>query len=203
MARAAARVFIDLLHQFFHAVHAVAHDARGIAAGGGHQLVADHQQTKVVAGQVALYQDVVVKFASGVKCGVQVVLVVDVDGHALALVAVFGLDDHGQANFKSGCPSVLGVVYLTAHGHGHARSGQQFFGQLFVLRYLLRNGARGVHFGGLNAPLLAAPTKLNHAARGHAAVWNAPCHGSIGNSSGTGAQAFVFIQLTQLVQGGF
>jgi hypothetical protein len=50
-------------------VLAVAHHLRRVAAGRGHQLVADDQQAEVVARQVALDQDVVAEFLRRVEGG--------------------------------------------------------------------------------------------------------------------------------------
>jgi hypothetical protein len=54
VAFATARVLVDLVHQLAHGVLAVAQHLGRFAAGGGHQLVAHHQQAEVVAGQEAL-----------------------------------------------------------------------------------------------------------------------------------------------------
>ena len=59
VAVAAARVAVDLVDQLAHGVHAVADHLRRFAAGGGDQLVADHQQAVVVAGQELLDHDLV------------------------------------------------------------------------------------------------------------------------------------------------
>ena len=77
---------------------------------------------------------------------------------------------------------------------------QQAFAQLLVLRDRLGDGTCGVDFGGLYPPLLAAPAKANHAAIGHAAVWNIARQGGIHHRSGTWAQAHVFVEFAHLVQ---
>ncbi len=57
VAFAAPRVCVDDVDQFAHGVHAVADHLRRVAPGGGHQLVAHHQQAEVVAGQELLDHD--------------------------------------------------------------------------------------------------------------------------------------------------
>jgi hypothetical protein len=51
---------VDHVHQLAHGVLAVAQHLGRLAAGGGHQLVAHHQQAEVVAGQEALDHHVAV-----------------------------------------------------------------------------------------------------------------------------------------------
>ena len=125
MTVAPARVGIDHVHQLGHGVHAVTDDFGGVAPRCGHQFVTHHQQAKVVARQIALYQHGVTKLG-GYRIGrAQVRLAQDVDRHALALVAVQGLDDHGQADVLRGFPGVVRVTYRAAAWHRHARGMQQ------------------------------------------------------------------------------
>ena len=52
----AARVFIDLVHQLAHGVHAITHHMGRIATGGSHQLVTHHQfQLDIQSLEIALY----------------------------------------------------------------------------------------------------------------------------------------------------
>ncbi len=87
------------------------------------------------------------------------------------------------------------------HGHGHARGMQEALGQVFVLCDRFGNGAGGVGFCGLNAPLFRAPAKLNQAAIGQAAYRNAACHGRVHNRAGGRPQANVFVEFVQLRNG--
>ena len=63
VAIAALRVEIDRIHQLLDGALTVADDMRRFAAGGGDQLVADHQHAEIVAGQVALDHDVAAEAA--------------------------------------------------------------------------------------------------------------------------------------------
>ena len=69
---------------------------RRVAPGGSHQLVAYHQQPVVVAGHVALHQDVVAKLGGNGVGPAQMFFRRDVDGDTLALVAVRGLTTTGS-----------------------------------------------------------------------------------------------------------
>ena len=125
----------------------------------------------------------------------------DVDGHALALVAVARFDHHGCANGLSGDPGIVGVQHRAAPWHRHASGVQQLFGQVFVLRNGFGDGAAGIGFCGLDAALFAAPTKLHHAAFGEAAIRNATHQSGVDDGTGRWAQADVFVQGAQLGQG--
>ena len=201
VAAAALGVEVDLVDQLRHGVHAVADHLGRVAPGRSHQLVAHHQQAKVVARHVAFHQDAVAKFGSHRIGGAQLGLGGDVHRHALALVAVQGLHHHGQADFQRGLPGVVGVRHGAAHGHRHACGVQQFFSEFLVLRNGFGNGAGGVNFGGLDAALLAAPAKTHHAAGRHAAVGNIARQRSVNHRAGAGPQAHVFVKFAELVQG--
>ncbi len=64
---------------------------------------------------------------------------------------------------------------------------QQLFGQFLVLRDGLGNGAGGVDFRRLDAPLFAAPAEAHHAAFGHAAVGNLARQRGTDHRAGAGA----------------
>ncbi len=49
----------------------------------------------------------------------------------------------------------------------------------------------------ISAALFTAPAKLDHAARGHAAVGNAARQRRVGDGAGTGSEAFILVELTQ------
>jgi hypothetical protein len=63
MAAATAWVAVDQVDQLAHRVLAIADHLRWVAAGRGHQLVADHQQAEIVAGEIALDDDFVAVLA--------------------------------------------------------------------------------------------------------------------------------------------
>ena len=119
MAVAAARVGVDLLDQLAHGVLAVADHLRRIAARRGDQPVADHQQAEVVAGKVFLHHHRA-DLDGRVVGRIQMLARVDVDRHALALVAVARLDHHRHADLLRGGPGIVGVVHRPADGHRHA-----------------------------------------------------------------------------------
>ena len=87
-----AGVLVDLLHQLRDGVHAITHDLGRVTSGRRNQLVAHHQQTKIVAWHIALYQDVIAEFAGGGVGLQQLLFVADIDGDAFALVSVVGFD---------------------------------------------------------------------------------------------------------------
>ena len=200
VAFAAPGVGIDPLDQLAHRVLSVANHQRRLAPGSGHQLVAHHQQTVIAAGQKALDHDLVAELGGVVKSRFDVLSAADVDRDPLALVAVAGLDHHWGANRLGRRPSIWGIFHRATLGHGHASGIEQFFGQVFVLRNGFCNGAAQIGFGGLDAALLAAPTKLHQAAFGQAAVGYAAHQCGIHDGAGGGAQADVFVQGRQLTQ---
>ena len=194
MAAAAARVQVDLVNQFAHRVLAVAHDLRRVAAGCCHHLVADDEQAEIVARQIALDEDVVAEFLRREEAGRQLFARGDIDGHALALVAILRLDDDRQADLAGGGPGVVGVDGDSALRHRHAGRIEQFFRQFLVLRDGFGNGACTVHFGSLDLALLAAPAERHEAAFGQAAERYVAGHGGVDDGAGGGAQAHVFIE---------
>src|SRR5450830_728239 len=196
----AARVGVHDVDQFAHGVHAVTDHLGRVAPGRCHQAIAHHQQAEVIAGQVLLDQHFA-DVGGGLVGQVQMGAVDDVDGHALALVAVLRLEHHRQADFEGGRPGVVGAGGRAAQRHGHASGTQQHLGQVFVLGDRFGHGAGGVHLGGLDATLARAPAKLHQAARGQAAVGDAPFESGFDDGAGAGAQAFVFIGFTQLGDG--
>ena len=201
MALAAARVLVDLGHQLAHRVLAVADDQWRIAPRGGDQAVAHHQQTKIVTGQESLHHHTAI-LGRGLVGHVEVAALGDADRHALALIAVLRLDDHRQADFLRCGPGVFHIRDGAAQWHGHAGRVQQLLGQILVLRDRLGDGAGVVHFGGLDAALLAAPAQLDQAAAGQALDRNAARDGGVDDGAGRGAQALVLVQLAQLGQSG-
>ena len=120
MSIAPARIGIDHVHQLRHGMHAVAHHFGRIAPRSGHQFVAHHQQAKIVARHIAFHQHGVAKFDGYRIGGAQLGFVQDVDGHALTLVAVQGLNHHRQPDVLRRCPGVIRIAHRAAARHGHA-----------------------------------------------------------------------------------
>ena len=119
MARAATWIAVDPVHQFTDGVAAITRHIGRLTTRRCHQLVANHQQAIVVAGNVALKQDFFAEFGSGCVSCFQLLARRNVDGHALALIAILGLDHHRQADFASGGPGVFGGVHLASHRDWH------------------------------------------------------------------------------------
>ena len=202
VAVAAARVEVDLVDQLAHGGDAVADHLRRIAAGGGDQFVAHHQQAEIVTGQVALDHDVVAEFAGGDKSGRHLLLGGDVDGDALALVAVLRLDHHRQADFQRRRPGVVGVQRHAAVRHRHPGRVEQLLGQLLVLRDRFGDGAGAVDFGRLDFSLLAAPAEGDQAAVGQTAERDVAGDRRVDDGAGRRAQPHVLVEFAQLVQRG-
>ena len=198
MARAAARILVDDVHQLADAVLAVAQHLRRVAPRGRHQLVAHHQHAKVVAGQKALDHHLVAEALRGGKGGLQLRARGDVHRHALALVAVLGLDDHGQADFLGHCPGVIHIGHRPAHGHGHAGGVQQALGQVLVLGDGFGHGAGQIQLRRLDAPRLAAPAQLHQRAAGQAPKRYAARHGGVDDGAGGRPDAVVLVEFAQL-----
>ena len=200
MARAAARVFVDLFHHVTDGVLAITHHVGRFTISRRHQLVANHQQAKVVAGNVAFDQDVIAELGGCRVSRCQLFTRRDVDRHALALVATLGFDHHRQTDFTGGHPGIFRGIDLTAERNRHARRSQQFFGQLFVLGDRFRNGTGDVHFGGLDAALLAAPAEHDHAALRHAAKGNVARNRRLHDGARARPQAYIFVEFAQALQ---
>ena len=197
MAFAAAWVQVDDVHQLAHAVLAVTHHLRRLAPRRRHQLVAHHQQAKVAARQKLFDHHRAMLGCRLVGDG-HVLVAGDIDGHALALIAILRLDRDRHADLLGSGPGVVDVCDRPAQRHRYACSAQQFFGEVLVLRDGFGDGTGGVKFCGLNAPLVRAPAKLHHAALGQTAVRNAARHCRINNRPGAGPEPFVFIERAQL-----
>ncbi len=200
MATAAARIGVDNVDQLAHRVRAVADDQRRVAPGRCHQFVADDQQAKIVARHIALHQDVVaVRFGGGIGSA-DLFARGDVDGDALALVAVPGLDHDRQADFVGRGPGIVGAGDDASVRHRHAGGRQQRLGQLLVLGDGFGNGAGGVGFCCLDAALPAAPAEHHHAAFGHAPEGDIAGNGGIDDGAGARSQPHVLVEFAQLRQ---
>ena len=152
MALAPARVEVDQVHQFAHGVDVVAQHLRRLTPRGGHELIAHHQQAEVVPGQKALDHDLAV-FGGHAKGFIELRALGDIDRDALALVAILGLDYHGQADIERHGPGFVHGSGGPPHGHGDAGGVQQALGQIFVLRDGFGHGAGRIDFGCLDAAL--------------------------------------------------
>nr|GEU28368.1 hypothetical protein [Tanacetum cinerariifolium] len=201
VAAAAPGVRVDQVHQLAHRVLAIAHHLRRVAARGGNELVADDEQAVIVARQVAFHHHVVAEFFCGAERLLQVLFRVDVDGDALALVAVLGFDHHRQADVLRRLPGVRLVFHGAAVRHRHAGCVQQLLGQFLVLGDRFADGAGAVHFGGLDAALFGTPAEHHHAAFGEAADRDIARDGGADDGAGARPQAHVFIEVAQFGQG--
>jgi len=196
------RVLVDDVHQLAHGALTVAQHLGWFTAGGGHELVTHHEQAKILSGQKALDHHGAI--VGGVFVGLfELRAVGDVDRDALALVAVLGLDDHRQADLLGHGPGLVHRFDRLAQRYGHTGGVQQTLGQVLVLADGFGHGTGGIDFGRLDAPLLGAPTQLHQTALGESTVGDAPVHGGLDDSPRAGAQAHVFVQITQVGNGGF
>jgi len=199
VAFAAAGVFIDLVHQLAHGVHAITHHMGRIATGGSHQLVTHHQQAEVMPRQVALHHDLAIlgRHLEGQR---QMLVRDDVDGHALALVAIARLDHHGPADLGHHLAGLVHRGHGTTDGHRHPGSRQQALGEVLVLSDGLGHRAGAVDLGGPDAPLTAAPAQLHQAALRQTAPGNATGLRSVHDAAGAGPQTHVLVQFAQFSQ---
>jgi hypothetical protein len=198
MAIAAPGIAVDLVHELADVLDAVADDQRRVAAGSGEQLVADDQQPVIVAGKVLFDEDVVAKLDGDAVGVAHLLLVRQVDRDALALVAVARLDDDREADFQRGGTGIILVLGRAALRHGDPGGVEKFLGQLFVLGDRFGNGAGEAGFGGLDAPLPAAPAELHEAALRQAAVGNAARDRRGNDGAGRRPEPDVLVQFAQL-----
>lgn len=99
------------LDQRADAVHAVADHAGRMADGRGYHRVADHHDAQVLPWVVALQQHAAIEAAGAFDGVCHRLYTAQVDGHALALLAVHRLD-HQRAMFgEEGC-ILLGAAGL-------------------------------------------------------------------------------------------
>ena len=184
MPLTAQRIGIDDSHQFSHSAYAVAHHECGLAARGCHQFVANDQQAVITAGQVAFDHDVFAKTQGDGVGSFELSAGFHINRHTFALVTVLRLNHHRQTNFLRHSPSIIHIFHRAAFRHGQTSHSKELFRQLFVLRNGFSDGAAGIGFGGLNAPLLAAPTELHQATLGQANKRNMPIQTSVHDRCG-------------------
>ncbi len=191
VAFATARVAVHFLDQLAHGMRAIADHLRRVAARGGDEVLADHQQTEVVARNIALDDHIRTDVRGNFVSCHHLLARADAHGHALALVAVARLHDHGRGDFLRGFPRLLGAAHRTAERHRHAGRMQQALGQVLVLRDRFGHGAGRTGLGGLDAALLAAPAELHHRTLREAPVRNAARDGRVDDGAGAGPKAHV------------
>ena len=133
--------------------------------------------------------------------GIELLARRDVDGDALALIAILRLDDHRQADVLGGGPAVVGVRHRTAERHRYAGCIEQLLGKFLVLGDGFGDAAGAVDFGRLDAALLGTPAELHQAAAGEAPVRNAACDGRVDDGARARAEALGFVQIAQLGDG--
>jgi hypothetical protein len=200
MAVAAARVRVDRSTSSLTLSTPSPMTCGGSRRAAATELPAHHQQPEITAGQVLLDHH----RADGrgrLEGRVQVLARDDIDGHALALVAVLRLDHHRQADLLRHGPGIVGVAHRPAAGHRHAGGLQQGLGQVLVLGDGFGHGAGGVDLGGLDAALPGTPAELHQAAFGEATVGNAARDGGVDDRAGGRTQPQVLVDLAQAVHG--
>ena len=202
MTIAAGGVSVHDRDQFGDRVRTVTNDVRRIATRCSYQFVADNQQTKIVAGEIALDDHVARNGLGKVECFGDFLRVAQVNRHAFTLVPITGFDDDRGIDFASNFKSFLKRCNCAAHRHGNACGIEQALGQLFVLGNCLCNGTGIVCFSCLNAALAATPAKLNYAALGQATIGNAPLNSCLHDGACAGTQAHIFVQLAQSAECG-
>ena len=201
MTGAALGIGVDHVDQLTHGVHAVAQHLRRIAPGSGHHAVAHHQQPVIAARQEALDHHLADLGCHAVG-HVELFARGDVDGDALALVAVLRLDHDGQADLQRHGPGFVDAGHRPAIRHRHTGGEQQLLGEVLVLRDRLGHRAGDINLGSLDATLSRTPAELHQAALGEAAVRNAARGRGIHDGTGARAEAHVFVGVAQTTDGG-
>ncbi len=197
---APARIAIDTLNEIANGVNAIADDLRWIAACRGNQILADHEEAKVVAGKKAFDHDLITEYGRGGVCAQHLLTRVDANGDAFALVSIPWLDHHRTANLARRHPGVLGIRDGAADRDGHPGGVEQLLGQFLVLGDRLRNCARSIGFGSLYTTLAAAPAELDQAAAGQPPVGNPARRCRPDDGAGAGAEAHVLVEPPQTAE---
>eukprot|EP01038_Epipyxis_sp_PR26KG_P014792 gene14792-19877_t len=175
-----ARVGVELgVDEFLDGGAAVAGDGDQLAACCGDHLAAHHQQAVLVARDEALHHHVAALGVGHVVGRFDVFLLAQVQRHAPAVVAVGGLDHHGQADVLCGLPGFLGAVDDLAFGDGHAAGLEQALGQILVAGNAFSNRAGVLGLGGPDAALAGAVAQLHQVAVGQADRWNLAVGGGV------------------------
>ncbi len=132
VARTPAGILVHLGDQFGDGRTAVADHVAGHAPGGGDELAVDHHQPVVIAEDHAL-DDHAGAFFDGDLEGVGDVGVAgEVDRDAAAVVAVDGLDHHGEADGVRRIDGVLGVADVELLRDGETEVGEEPAAELLV-----------------------------------------------------------------------
>ena len=195
MAFTTTRIAVHFRHQFRDGVNAITDHEGRITARSGDQLVAHHQKAIVMAGYIALDDDLGAGFHSGAIGRFQMRLGCDIDGHAAAMVAVLGFDHYRQAKRAGGGPGFFDTLDLAAIRYRHTGRFQELLGELFVLGDGLCDGAGAIDFGGLDATLTATPAELYEAAAGQAPIGNAAFDRRRDDRAGGGTEPLFFVEL--------
>ena len=197
MAITAQRIGVDLIDELAHRVDAVANHIRWVAARRSDQSVSHDEHAEVVARDVTLDDHVAADVRCRGKGGAELDARFDVDRDPLALVAVARLDHHGKADAVGHFPGLFLARDDVAGGNRNPGGVQQHLGEVLILGDGLRDRAGAVGFGGLDAPLLAAPAELHHAAFRQSPIGNAARHGGIDDGAGTWSETYVLVELAQ------
>ena len=146
---------------------AIADDVRRHPLGDGDHVPADDEHPVVLAGDERLDQDVT---APGLVVGLleggpDLLLGVQVDRHATAVVAVQRLEHHGIADPAGHPDRVVGAADHLGGRHRQAGGGQQPVGQLLVGGDVDRQRGRQRRHGGPDPSLVDAVAQLHQRAR--------------------------------------
>ena len=127
----------------------------------------------------ALHNDLTAFGQSDVVSRSDVFLFGQFQRNTAGMVAIGGLDAHGQANALRGLPSSGRAVHDLTFGHRHAAHAEQLFGQVLVFGDAFGNGARAVGLCCPDPPLLCPVAKLHQIAVVEADGWDAAVTGRI------------------------
>ena len=204
MAFATARVGIHQFNEAAHATHAVADDHRRLAPRRGDELVTDDQDAVILAREKTLDEHGVADLEGRGVRSFDLLARCQVDGDALALIAVLRLDDDGvailDADFARGGPGVRGVRHRAAGRNRDAGGLEQCLRQLLVLCDRFGERAGAVRLGSLDAALFAAPAELHHAAFRQAAIGDVARHRGIDDRTGARPESDFLVEFAQAAQ---
>ena len=178
LARTATRIGVDLrVHQLRHAGLPVAHREQGLAACGGHQLAANHQQAVFMARKATFHQHLTAVPPRHGPGGHHLVTGVQVEADAASMVAVDRLDHHRQANLLSRFPGRFRAGSCLSLRDRYADRLQQAIGQVLVAGDGLADGTGAFGLCRPDAALAGAKPQLDQVAIGQPQVGNAAVGG--------------------------